>query len=549
MTGAAHLADALGRIAAGNSAIWISRCTDEAITAEATAAPDGPLSGTLFAVKDNIDVAGMSTTAGCPAFAYSPDHSAPAVDHLRAAGATLVGKTNLDQFATGLVGTRSPYGSLESVLAPGIISGGSSSGSAVAVAAGLVDIALGTDTAGSGRVPAALNGIVGLKPTRGLVSTVGVVPACRSLDCVSVFARSCAEAELALASMLGPDGRRGEAAPVLAAPRVGVPTSGQLEWFGDLEAATLFDAAVTRLKALGAQIVEVDLDPFLAAGRLLYGGPWVAERTAVIGEFVAAHADDVHPVVREVVLAGADRTAVDAYQGAYRLEELVEETTGTWEQIDVLALPTTAIAPTVAETLADPHRVHARLGTYTTFVNLMDLCAISIPAGIRPTNGAPFGLQLVAPAFSDTLLSGLGTRFEATAPQATVALAVVGAHLSGQPLNHQLTRRGARLLAATRTAPNYRLHHLADTVPPKPGLVRTDGNDGVAIDVEVWELTTAAFGAFTAEVPAPLGIGSVTLDDGTTVKGFICEPAGLTGARDISEFGGWRAYRAHSSGA
>ncbi len=547
MTGAAHLANALGRIAQSNPAIWISRCPDDAVAAEAGRA-DGPLAGALVAVKDNIDVMGMPTTAGCPAFAYTPDHSAPAVDRLRAAGGVLVGKTNLDQFATGLVGTRSPYGALESVLAPGIISGGSSSGSAVAVAAGLVDIALGTDTAGSGRVPAALNGIVGLKPTRGLVSRDGVVPACRSLDCVSVFARTCADAALALACMCDSDSRPGAVtSAVLAAPRVGVPAPGQLEWFGDIEAAALFDAAVARLRALGSSIVEVDLTPFLAAGRLLYEGPWIAERTAAIGEFVSAHPDDVHPVVREVVLAGANRTAVDAYRGAYRLEEFAEQAAGGWARMDVLALPTTAIAPTVEEALANPHGIHAQLGTYTTFVNLMDLCALSIPAGVRATSGAPFGLQLAAPAFSDVMLTGLGTRFEATAPQATVAVAVVGAHLSGQPLNHQLTRRGARLVAATHTAPTYRLHHLAGTVPPKPGLVRTNDGDGVAIEVEVWELTTAAFGAFTAEVPAPLGIGSVTLADGTVVKGFICEPAGLADARDISEFGGWRAYRADAS--
>jgi allophanate hydrolase len=466
---------------------------------------------------------------------------------LEAAGAVLAGKTNMDQFATGLVGTRSPYGIPESVLAPGVIAGGSSSGSAVAVAAGLVDIALGTDTAGSGRVPAAMNGIVGFKPTRSMVSTDGVVPACRSLDCVSVFARTC---ELAwrtlgvLAADAAPARRDAAAdARAQASPRVGVPRDQDLEWFGDDEAPALFAQALERLRSMGATIVPVDFAPFAETAGLLYGGPWVAERLAAVGGFVAANPDAVHPVVREVILAAADRTAVDAYNGWYRLEQLLAQTAPTWEAVDVLAMPTASIAPTVEETLADPHGVQTRLGRYTNFVNLMNLCAVSLPAG-RRSGGAPFGLQLVAPPFADGLLAALGTRFESTAPEATVRLAVVGAHLAGQPLNHQLTRRGARLLTRTRTAPAYRLHALAGTVPPKPGLARSTDGDGAAIEVEVWELDTAAFGAFTAEVPPPLGIGTVELEDGTSVKGFICEPAGLAGATDITRFGGWRAYLA-----
>ncbi|MFN8121270.1 MAG: allophanate hydrolase [Thermoleophilia bacterium] len=546
----AHLDDALRRIGAAPEGVWISRPPDDAVRAAAAAAPPGPLHGLLFAVKDNIDVAGMPTTAACPAYAFTPEADAPVVARLRAAGAVLAGKTNMDQFATGLVGTRSPYGIPESVAAPGVIAGGSSSGSAVAVAAGLVDVALGTDTAGSGRVPAAMNAIAGFKPTRALVSTAGVVPACRSLDCVSVFARTTDLAWRALGAMCTatrPALRDAvERARAQAAPRVAVP-SGALEWFGDAEAAALFATALGRLEAAGATLVPVDVTPFLEAATLLYGGPWLAERLAAVGDFITAHPDEVHPVVREAILSASGRTAVDAYNGAYRLEALVEAAAPVWAAADVLALPTAAIAPTVEEALADPHGVQSRLGTYTNFVNLMDLCALSVPAGVRP-GGAPFGLQLIAPAFGDALLAAVGSRFEATAPEATVRVAVVGAHLSGQPLNHQLTRRGGRLVAATRTAAEYRLHHLAGTVPPKPGLVRAPGGDGAAIEVEVWELDAAAFGAFTAEVPPPLGIGTVTLGDGGQVKGFICEPAALEGAEEITRFGGWRAYLASRSG-
>jgi len=542
----AHLGAALARIADGPPGVWISTRDDGAIAAAAATAPPGPLHGLLFAVKDNIDVAGMPTTAGCPAYAFTPVTSAPAVEALEAAGAVLAGKTNMDQFATGLVGTRSPYGIPESVVAPGIIAGGSSSGSAVAVAAGLVDVALGTDTAGSGRVPAAMNAIVGFKPTRALVSTDGVVPACRSLDCVSVFARTCELAWRTLGVLAGgaPAPRDAAAdARAQASPRVGVPREQDMEWFGDGEAPALFAAALERLRAMGATLVPIDFTPFAETAGLLYGGPWVAERLAAVGGFVAANPDAVHPVVREVILAAGDRTAVDAYNGQYRLEELLAQAAVTWEAVDVLAMPTAAIAPTVDEALADPHGVQTRLGRYTNFVNLMNLCAVSLPAG-RRSGGAPFGLQLVAPPYADGLLAALGARFESTAPEATVRLAVVGAHLAGQPLNHQLTRRGARLLTRTRTAAAYRLHALAGTVPPKPGLTRTADGDGAAIEVEVWELDTTAFGAFTAEVPPPLGIGTVVLDDGTSVKGFICEPAGLAGATDITRFGGWRAYLA-----
>lgn len=542
MSGRARLDDALSRIAAAPANVWIDRRDGADVAARAAAAAAaGPLAGWLAAVKGNIDVAGLPTTAACPAFAYAPARDAPCVGRLEAAGAVVVGTTNMDQFATGLVGTRTPHGPLESVPAPGFIAGGSSSGSAVAVAAGLVDVALGTDTAGSGRVPAAMNGIVGLKPTQALVTREGVVPACRSLDCVSVFARTVDEAWRALGAIADPGAPPCPVpAAASAAPRVGVPAADRLEWYGDHEAAALFADAVDGLRRDGARIVEVDVGPFLETARLLYEGPWVAERYAAVGDFIEAHPDDVHPVVRDVVLAARGIGAADAFRGRYRLDQLRAETAARWAEMDVMALPTTPIAPTLAETLADPNGVHARLGTYTNFVNLLDLCAVSVPAGARGS-GAPFGLQLVAPAFGDALVCHVGRRAAVAAADRSIALAVVGAHLSGQPLNHQLTSRGARLEARTTTAADYRLYRLPDTTPPKPGLVRAPGG-GSAIEVEVWRLDAAAFGAFCREVPPPLGIGNVALADGAVVKGFICEPWALGGAEDITRFGGWRRY-------
>jgi len=522
--------------------IWISRVPEDTVR-DGMGRP-GPLSGVRLAVKDNIDVAGLPTTAGCPEFAFDPPVSAPSVARLVDAGAIVVGKTEMDQFATGLTGTRSPRGAIACVADPRVISGGSSSGSAVAVASGAADVALGTDTAGSGRVPAAMNGIVGLKPTRGLVPVDGVVPACLTVDCVSIFARTCAEALTALSVAVEPSApgvRAGtlDARPTLralAAPRIGVPLPGTLVVRDD-ETEGLFAEAVARLRDLGAEIVEVDIAPFRAAGDLLYGGPWVAERLAAVGDFIRTHPDaTLDPVVRDVIMGAAGIDAVAAYRGRYALDALVRAAAPAWERMDALLLPTVPFAPTIDEVAADPHGVNAALGTYTNFVNLMDLCALALPAG-RRASGVPFGVQLIAPPMSDALLCAIGTRTE----RRTVRLAVVGAHLTGQPLEHQLTTRGGRRVLTTRTAPGYRLYALAGTVPPKPGLVRVP-EGGVAIEVEVWELDEAAFGSFTAEVPPPLAIGTLRLADGEEVAGFVCEPAALDGARDISSHGGWRAY-------
>ncbi len=530
----------------GEPRVWISRRSQTEIIAARNSAA-GPLAGVTVGVKDNIDVAGLPTTAGCPEFAFAPTAAAPCVRRLEAAGAVVVGKTNMDQFATGLVGIRSPYGALSSVADPNVVSGGSSSGSAVAVARGECDIALGTDTAGSGRVPAAMNGIVGLKPTRGRVSNTGVVPACRTLDTVSVFARTVRGARLALAAMLDPaDGRSATdgALARLAAPRIGVPMADQLEFYGDAEAPELFRTAIERLRRLGAAIVEIDFAPFAAAGGLLYGGPWVAERYAAVGQFLRSHRDaTLDPIVREVILAASDLSAVDAFRGIYELADLVEQARPTWSRIDVLALPTVVFAPTHDEVADDPHGINAKLGLYTRFANLMDLCAISVPAGVW-SGGVPFGLQMVAPAMDDAFLCDLAERFELSAQDDwRVKLAVVGAHLSGQPLNHELTGRGARPVALTRTAREYRLFRMPGGGIPRPGLVHAPGASGVgAIEVEVWELDAAAFGSFVAQVAPPLAIGTVQLSDGEQVKGFVCEPRALSGAQEITTLGGWRAY-------
>ena len=558
--------------------IWIARVSDEAVLADAkrlaTFDPkELPLFGIPFAVKDNIDVAGMPTTAGCPEFAYTPEISSPVVDRLIAAGAILIGKTNLDQFAAGLVGTRSPYGACSNAFDPAYVSGGSSAGSAVSVARGLVSFSLGTDTAGSGRVPAAFNNIVGLKPSRGLLSARGVVPACRTLDCISIFANCAADAQTVLDVAAGFDAddpySRDEAAISAGGPiptdgaRVGVPKAENLEFFGDAAAEKLFGDAVARAESLGARVVEVDLTPFLEAARLLYEGPWVAERYVGIREFFDAHPDKVHPVTREIVGGGATPTAAEAFAAEYRMQALRRKVEPVWQDIDVMMTPTAGTIYTIAELEADPIRLNSNLGYYTNYMNLLDLCGTAVPAGFLD-NGLPFGVTLIAPAFRDRAIlpladamhraadTGMGAARAAVpdaAPDAGVLgddmmlLVACGAHMSGLPLNHQLTERRATLVRTTRSAPNYRFYALEAFEPPRPGMIRTD-TDGVAIDVEIWAIPQAQFGSFMAGIPAPLGIGTVELEDGSLVKGFICEAYAAEGALDISELGSWRGYLA-----
>jgi allophanate hydrolase len=523
-------------------------------------------------VKDNIDVAGLPTTAGCPSFAYTPPKSATVVERLRAAGAILVGKTNLDQFATGLVGVRSPYGPCSSVFDDRYISGGSSAGSAVAVAAGLVSFALGTDTAGSGRVPAAFNNIVGCKPTRGAVSAASVVPACRTLDCVSIFSLTCGDALEVMQVAAGydsldPFSRVGEeASPWLGGPfRFGIPPPEQLEFFGDHAAADLFDAAQEQLASLGGTPVEIDFAPFRAVAELLYSGPWVAERLAAIREFFDEHQADMDPTVRAIIGGGARLTAVDTYEAIYRLAELRQKTMAEWSRMDVMLLPTTGTIYTLDEVKSDPIKLNSNLGFYTNFVNLLDLAAVAVPAGFRQ-NGLPFGVTLIGPAWTDSALLTLADRFHRAqegklggtgfalastpalpapaTPPGCVLIAVVGAHLSGQPLNWQLTERRARLVRTCRTSPHYRLYALTGATPPKPGLTRDLSADGPGIELELWAMPVASFGSFVVDVPPPLSIGSIELEDGSLVKGFVCDPFAVRSEEEITTFGGWRNYLA-----
>jgi allophanate hydrolase len=546
--------------------VWISVLPRDKAMAKARKLESDPLASALplygvpFAVKDNIDLAGLPTTAACPAFAYSPGQSAHVVHALIEAGAIPIGKTNMDQFATGLVGTRSPHGACSSIFDQRYISGGSSSGSAVAVASGLASFSLGTDTAGSGRVPAAFNGLVGLKPTRGVLSTKGVVPACRTLDCVSIFAANADDAHTIWLAARGFDPgdpfsrapRPGEdAAPWLAgAFQFGVPASSQLEFFGDHAAALLFHQAVARLEVLGGRKVEIDFSTFRAAAELLYAGPWVAERYAAIRSFIEQHADQINPTVRGIIDGARRYSAADAFDAEYRLRDLRRATESQWEQMDVLLLPTTGTIYTHDGVAADPVGRNTDLGYYTNFVNLLDLAAVAVPAGHRP-NGLPFGVSLIGPAFGDQALLTLAQRFDNSGtaeacPAGCVPLAVVGAHLTGQPLNWQLTDRGARLLKTCRTAPDYRLYALDGTMPPKPGLIRERDFRGPGIEVEVWAIPEDRFGGFVAQVPPPLGIGSAVLDDGDIVKCFICEPYAVAAASEVTRFGGWRSYLAQS---
>ena len=553
----------------------------EALAARAAAlgaealAREMPLFGVPFVVKDNIHVAGEPTTCACPAWARTAQHTATAVQRLLDAGAVWLAKTNLDQFATGLVGTRSPYGAPASTWSAAHVSGGSSSGSAVAVARGDVPLSLGTDTAGSGRIPAAFNHIVGFKPTPGRVSTAGVVPACRSVDCVSVFSLTVDDAARALAVMEGADPAdpwsRLEPGPadLPARLRLGVPAIVPQQ-VAPAEAAA-FEAACAQARELGAELVPVDVAPLHEVAALLYAGPWVAERWTVIGELLQTRPEAVNSAVRTVISGATAFSAADTFTAIYRLRELAQQAAAIWQHCDALMVPTAPEHPTLAQLAAEPLAANARLGLYTNFVNLLGWCALALPCSVKP-DGLPFGVTFIAPGGFDAALARFGRRWAAQArqplgatavhrmlpaaaanpagpwpaSQATLPLAVVGAHLSGLPLNGQLLERGARLRERTSTAPHYRLYALPGTTPPKPGLLRTPGN-GQAIALEVWDMPQAQLGSFLALVPSPLGLGSIELADGTQVHGFLCEPFALEGARDISHFGGWRAYFASLS--
>lgn len=522
-----------------------------------------PLFGIPYVVKDNIDVASMTTTAGCPEFGYVAAVDSAVVAKLRAAGAILLGKTNLDQFATGLNGTRSPYGAPRSVFHADYISGGSSSGSAVAVGAGLAAFSLGTDTAGSGRVPAMFNNIVGLKPSLGRISTHGAVPACKSLDCISIFANSSADALKVLRTAEGFDAadcysRPGSDIALPTAPRLGVPAMAERDFAGDTAAAALYEAALAKARALGWSLVAIDYKPFLEIAKSLYGGAFVAERLAAIRPFFEAQPEAVNPVVRGIIEGAKKFSAADLFADIYRLQELKRATSAELARCDALLLPTAPTIYTIAAMQADPVTLNANLGIYTNFVNLLDLAGIAVPAGFRP-DGLPFGVTFIGPAFSEAALAGyadelhkaLGAgagakKLVPTTPYTPVksdelTIVVAGAHLSGMVLNHELTSRGARLLVAGKTAPGYKLFALP-TTPPKPGLVRAPEFAGEGIDIEIWSLSAENFATFIAALPAPMGIGKVTLADGSVHPGFLCEAYALEGAKDITSFGGWRNY-------
>ena len=570
----------LARLAPDDPA-WISRLDATSLAAELARLDSldpaqAPLWGIPFAVKDNIDAAGWTTTAACPAFAHTADADATVVARLCAAGAVLVGKTNLDQFATGLVGTRSPYGEVPNTFDPAYVSGGSSSGSASIVARGLVPFALGTDTAGSGRVPAGYNHIVGLKPTPHRIGMQGVVPACRTLDVVSVFALTLGDAAEVAAVIDGPDAGSPLPHPVLQPawlperPRIGIPDATGLDAALGYPAA--WKSALARAQALGAELVPVDFEPLFAVANLLYDGPWIAERYAAIRELIERQPATLDPVVRELILQARRFDAAQVFEGHYQLETLARAVAPLWEGLDALLVPTAPTHPTRAEVAAEPIARNSALGRYTNFVNLLGWSALALPSSFTAA-GLPFGITLIGPGGADAALTQWGQHWEAArlaepgaflgarlrparnedyalrrslnaAP--TLKLAVVGAHLQGLPLHHQLTERGCRLRYRTRTAPAYRLHALPGTTPPKPGLARVaPGEAGHAIEVEVYEMPLYRVGSFLALIPPPLGLGSVELFDGSWVKGFICEGAALADAPDISAHGGWRAYLAN----
>ncbi|SEP19064.1 allophanate hydrolase [Aquisalimonas asiatica] len=572
-----HIAEVMETARSGDDRnIWITVLTDAQLEPylqrlEAADPAELPLYGVPFAMKDNIDLAGVPTTAGCPDYAYTPEASAFVVQRLIDAGAVPVGKTNLDQFATGLVGTRSPYGACGNAFDPAYVSGGSSSGSAVSVALGQVCFSLGTDTAGSGRVPAAFNNLVGVKPTCGLLSASGVVPACRTIDTISIFATTAADAQqvLDVAASYDPDDAyaRPDTVPPLGHGRIptegfrfGVPGAAQLAFFGNHEASALFDQAVARLQAVGGTPVELDFEPFLEAARLLYEGPWVSERYTAIRDFIERHPESLFDVTREIIGGGGAPLATDAFAAQYRLQALRRRTEATWSDVDLVVTPTAGTIYTIDAVNADPVRLNSNLGYYTNFMNLLDFSALAVPAGFQ-SEGLPFGVTLFAPAFYDQDLLAIGDRLHRTqdvtlgatgaampagAPvdarhQHTIPVAVCGAHMRGLPLNWQLTERRARFREVARSAPEYRFYALPGGPPHRPGMVHV-GAGGGSVGLEIWDVPADRFGSFVAGIPAPLGIGRVRLDDGREVPGFICEASGAEGAEDITHLGDWRAW-------
>ena len=582
---ATFLAEKLQQAKNDDNNIWLSTISEEQLqellaTLSSQSIDDLPLYGVPFAIKDNIDLSLLPTTAACKEYSFQPEQSAQVVQQLIEAGAIPLGKTNLDQFATGLVGVRSPWGAVKNSFDAEYISGGSSSGSAVAVANGQVTFALGTDTAGSGRVPAALNNIVGLKATKGLLSCSGVVPACKSLDCVTLLANTVDELNQLLDISAKYDSNdcysRANRAnncnnfyqpeDILSALKIGVPEQSQLAFFGDNSAQQLFADNVQRLQDAGAEIVTINFQPFLDAARLLYEGPWVAERYAAIEEFFLKDPKQCLPVIETIIGGATNHSAVDTFKAMYRLQALKVQCDAILAEIDCVVTPTAGTTYKIAEVEADPIQLNSNLGYYTNFMNLLDYAAIAVPAGFLDT-GLPFGITLFGPAFSDRLLLSAGAHIqqihnfklgateqplvvltESLQPEEKccdgIEIAVCGAHLSGFPLNHQLTERGGHLVKTCNTSADYRFYALAGGPPFRPGLIRVDAEQGAAIEVEVWCLPVDTLGSFLQGIPQPLGLGKVQLEDGSWVTSFICEGYAIADARDITEFSGWRGYMA-----
>lgn len=569
--------EAWERASQDDSAIWINRSTLQQLqhhiaALEGESPETKPLFGIPFAIKDNIDYAGLPTTAACPEWSYAAEKNAYVVELLIQAGAIPLGKTNLDQFATGLVGVRSPYGIPENAFDARYIPGGSSSGSAVAVAKGLCSFALGTDTAGSGRVPASFNNLVGLKPTRGLLSCSGLVPACRTLDCVSIFALTAADASLVLEVTASFDPADGYARkqPMPAdcpwPPRIAVPLAHQLEFFGNESAQQLFESAIATITRMGWQVVETNISPLLDAARLLYEGPWVAERAAVISTLLTDKPQALLPVTRTIISGGLKGSAMDAFKAQYRLADLKRASEAIWAQADALLMPTAGTIYTLAEVEAEPIQLNSNLGRYTNFMNLLDLCGCAVPAGFLET-GLPWGVTFYAPAFSDALVLDCAAHFHSALalpvgktslsssdlPLSTphdkedetpmMAIAVCGAHMEGLALHSQLSERGAKFIQRTFSAPNYRLYLLPGhkRIPDRPGMVRV-GLGGAAIALEVWEIPESTVGSFLAGIAAPLGLGKIQLADGSSVCGFVCEGIVAEYAQDITALGSWREW-------
>lgn len=548
-----QLVEALQQRAASinNPDIWIYRLTIEELEPylarlETSDPADLPLYGIPFAIKDNIDLAGVPTTAACPAYCYTPERSAPVVAQLIQAGAIPMGKTNLDQFATGLVGVRSPYGAPRNPLAPERVPGGSSSGSAVALSEQLASFSLGTDTAGSGRVPAMFNKLWGLKPSRGRLSTSGVVPACRTLDCVSIFALNAADCQTVLQVAEGFDAQDAYSqVPVdralPASKKIGVPKLEQLLFFGDAAYESAWKRALDDLRGKGWELVDIDFEPFLKAARLLYEGPWVSERTTALKGFLESNPEDFFPATRSIIAGGLNNTACEAFAAAYKLADLRRESEAVWEGLAAIVTPTAGGFPTLAELEADPIGPNSQLGYYTNFMNLLDLCAVATPAG-ESDSGLPFGITWIAPRDSDRALVEIAAKGPAQDVSAeTLPILLFGAHMSGLPLNAQVQSLGGQLIGEVQTAAKYKMVYLPEPAPHRPGIVRLESG-GVSITGEEWSFPKAALGEFLSTIQQPLGLGQIELSDGRKVHGFLCEAAAAEAAEDISSSGGWRGY-------